>query len=217
MKLKLRIAVVDDHAVVLLGVKDFLEQDPNLQVVATFSTPSSLMQYARSNPLDVVLTDYSMPGDDVYGDGLRYVDYLIRHFPDIKVLVLTTVSNPMIISALYDAGVAGVLLKEDPLSQIMAALQCVRLNTRYYSPSFQAGTPRQERTVFLSERANNLSPREFEVLRHFANGESITEIAARLRRSVKTVSLQKNSAMRKLNVDSNQDLAAFCAEHHLFD
>ncbi|MBN9320941.1 MAG: response regulator transcription factor, partial [Delftia acidovorans] len=108
MKLKLRIAVVDDHAVVLLGVKDFLEQDPNLQVVATFSTPSSLMQYARSNPLDVVLTDYSMPGDDVYGDGLRYVDYLIRHFPDIKVLVLTTVSNPMIISALYDAGVAGV-------------------------------------------------------------------------------------------------------------
>ncbi|MFK9554656.1 response regulator transcription factor, partial [Escherichia coli] len=64
---------------------------------------------------------------------------------------------------------------------------------------------------------NNLSPREFEVLRHFAKGESITEIAARLRRSVKTVSLQKNSAMRKLNVDSNQDLAAFCAEHHLFD
>jgi len=175
------------------------------------------MEYARSNPLDVVLTDYSMPGDDLYGDGLRYVDYLIRHFPHIKVLVLTTVSNPMIISALYDAGVAGVLLKEDPLSQIMAALQCVRLNTRYYSPSFQAGTPRQERTVFLSERANNLSPREFEVLRHFAKGESITEIAARLRRSVKTVSLQKNSAMRKLNVDSNQDLAAFCAEHHLFD
>ncbi len=208
MKLKLRIAVVDDHAVVLLGVKDFLEQDPNLQVVATFDTPSSLMEYARSNPLDVVLTDYSMPGDDLYGDGLRYVDYLIRHFPHIKVLVLT---------ALYDAGVAGVLLKEDPLSQIMAALQCVRLNTRYYSPSFQAGTPRQERTVFLSERANNLSPREFEVLRHFAKGESITEIAARLRRSVKTVSLQKNSAMRKLNVDSNQDLAAFCAEHHLFD
>lgn len=217
MKLKLRIAVVDDHAVVLLGVKDFLEQDPNLQVVATFDTPSSLMEYARSNPLDVVLTDYSMPGDDLYGDGLRYVDYLIRHFPHIKVLVLTTVSNPMIISALYDAGVAGVLLKEDPLSQIMAALQCVRLNTRYYSPSFQAGTPRQKRTVFLSERANNLSPREFEVLRHFAKGESITEIAARLRRSVKTVSLQKNSAMRKLNVDSNQDLAAFCAEHHLFD
>lgn len=217
MKLKLRIAVVDDHAVVLLGVKDFLEQDPNLQVVATFSTPSSLMQYARSNPLDVVLTDYSMPGDDVYGDGLRYVDYLIRHFPDIKVLVLTTVSNPMIISALYDAGVAGVLLKEEPLTQIMAALQCVRLNARYYSRSFQADTPRQDRSVFLAERANSLSPREFEVLRHFANGESITEIAARLRRSVKTVSLQKNSAMRKLNVDSNQDLAAFCAEHHLFD
>lgn len=217
MKIKLRIAVVDDHAVVLLGVKDFLEQDPNLDVVATFTTPSSLMEYIKDHPLDVVVTDYTMPSDDIYGDGLRYVTYLTRNFPDIKVLVFTTVSNPMIISALYDAGVAGVLLKEEPMSQIMTAIQCIRLNATYYSLSLQKNGINHKNAVFLGERVSSLSPREFEVLRHFSKGESITQVAARLRRSVKTVSLQKNSAMRKLNVESNQELIAYCSGNHLFD
>ncbi|CAB5703613.1 Capsular synthesis regulator component B [Delftia tsuruhatensis] len=217
MKIKLSIAVVDDHAVVLHGVKEFLEQDSNLDVVATFTTPSSLMEYVKDRPVDIVVTDYSMPSDDIYGDGLRYVAYLIRNFPETRVLVFTTVSNPMIISALYDAGVTGVLLKEEPLSQLTAAIQCVRLNTRYYSLCLQKDGMHRKQPVFLRDRIGNLSPREFEVLRHFAKGESITQIAERLRRSVKTVSLQKNSAMRKLNVDSNQELIAFCGEHHLFD
>ncbi len=215
--MKLRIAIVDDHAVVLLGVKDFLVQDPNLEVVGTFTRPSDFMEYASDHPLDIVLTDYAMPGDDIYGDGLRYVTYLTRNLPSVKVLVFTTVSNPLIILALYDAGVAGVLLKEEPLGQIMTAIKCIRLNSKYYPLSLQKNGTSQKNAVFLDERVSNLSPRELEVLRHFSKGESITQIAARLRRSVKTVSLQKNAAMRKLNIASNQELAAFCIENHLFD
>ncbi|MFZ1872282.1 MAG: response regulator transcription factor [Chania sp.] len=214
---KLRVVLVDDHQVVLAGLKDFLEHSPNIEVVATFSTTSELVSYAKANPLDVIITDYNMPNDEVHKDGLRFVDFLIRTFPQVKLLVLTMISNPMIVSALYDAGVAGVVFKQDPLSEVQSALRALRADTRYYPPSFQSTGRRDEREVFLQQRINSLSPREFEVLRYFVEGESIGHIAERLNRSAKTVSLQKNSAMRKLNVESNQELIRFCVGNHIFD
>ena len=53
-----------------------------------------------------------MPGDEVYGDGIRLIKYLLRHYPDTRVVVLTMVSNPMIISALYDAGVDALIVQD---------------------------------------------------------------------------------------------------------
>lgn len=213
----LRVVLVDDHQVVLAGLKDFLDQLLHIEVVATFSSTEELVRYLKSTPPDVVITDYNMPNDEVYKDGLRYVDYLVRNFPQVKLLVLTMISNPMIVSALYDAGVSGVIFKQDPLSEVQSALRAVRGNIRYYPASFQSDGRSDEREVFIQQRINSLSPREFEVLRYFVAGDPITHIAARLNRSAKTVSLQKNSAMRKLNVESNQELIRFCMGNHIFD
>ncbi|KFK96382.1 MULTISPECIES: response regulator transcription factor [unclassified Serratia (in: enterobacteria)] len=214
---KLRVVLVDDHQVVLAGMKEFLKNSANIEVVATFSTTTELVNYAKANPLDVIITDYNMPNDEVHKDGLRFVDFLVRTFPQIKLLILTMITNPMIVSALYDAGVSGVVFKQDPLSEVQSALRALRTNARYYPPSFQNTGSRDEREIFLQQRINSLSPREFEVLRYFVEGESITHIAERLNRSAKTVSLQKNSAMRKLNVESNQELIRFCVSNHIFD
>ncbi|MFC0227973.1 response regulator [Serratia aquatilis] len=214
---KLRVVLVDDHQVVLAGLKDYLQDGFNIEVVATFATTSELVSFTKANPPDVIITDYNMPNDEVHKDGLRFVDYLVRTFPQVKLLVLTMISNPMIVSALYDAGVAGVVFKQDPLSEVRAALQAIRANIRYYPPSFQSDGRRDEREIFLQQRINSLSPREFEVLRYFVEGKSIAQIAEQLNRSAKTVSLQKNSAMRKLNVESNQELIRFCVGNHIFD
>lgn len=213
----LRIVLVDDHQVVLAGMKDFLDQLPNVEVVATFATSSDLIRYISTDPPDVIITDYNMPNDEVYKDGLRFVGYLVRTFPHIKLLVLTMITNKMIVSALYDTGISGVVFKQDPLSEVRAALNALRANKRYYPPSFQNDSHRDEHEVSLQARINSLSPREFEVLRYFVDGESIVNIAERLNRSAKTVSLQKNSAMRKLNIQSNQDLMRFCVNNHIFD
>ncbi|WP_024530081.1 response regulator transcription factor [Serratia fonticola] len=214
---KLRIVLVDDHQVVLAGLKDFLERLPDISVVATFASSSALLRYLKTDSPDVIITDYNMPKDEAHNDGLRYVDFLVRTFPQVKLVVLTMISNPMIVSALYDAGVAGVVFKQDPLSEVQAALRALRINTKYYPPSFQSDARKDEREIFLQQRFNSLSPREFEVLRYFVEGESIAHIAERLNRSAKTVSLQKNSAMRKLNVESNQELIRFCTSNHIFD
>lgn len=213
----LRIVLVDDHQVVLAGMKDYLDQLPNIEVVATFASSSDLVRYITTDPPDVVITDYNMPNDEVYKDGLRFVGYLVRTFPHIKLLVLTMITNQMIVSALYDAGVYGVVFKQDPLNEVQSALNALRANRRYYPPSYQSDGHSSERDVSLQSRINSLSPREFEVLRYFVDGESIVNIAERLNRSAKTVSLQKNSAMRKLNIQSNQDLIRFCVNNNIFD
>ncbi|ENJ8539887.1 TPA: response regulator transcription factor [Raoultella planticola] len=213
----LRVVLLDDHQVVLAGMKDFLEQTPGICVEGTFATSAALIDHVRQNPPDVIISDYNMPKDEVHQDGLKFIDYLLRTFPEVKLLVLTMISNPMIVSALYDAGVSGVVLKQDPLNEVLLALLAVRVNSRYYAPSFQNDIRRDKREIFLHERVNSLSPREYEVLRYFVAGESISQIAEKLNRSAKTVSLQKNSAMRKLNVESNQELIRFCVGNHIFD
>ncbi|SCC21601.1 response regulator transcription factor [Kosakonia oryziphila] len=212
----LHVVLLDDHQVVLAGMKDYLDQVPGVQVDATFSTSSELINNVRKQKPDVIITDYSMPKDDVYTDGMKLIAYLLRTFPDVKILVLTMISNQMIVSALYDAGVTGVIFKQDNLSEVLSALMAVRANTRYYPPSFKTNMGVDEHETTLRDRINNLSPREYEVLRHFVAGESISQIAEKLNRSAKTVSIQKNAAMRKLNVDNNQELIRYCVENNIF-
>ncbi len=213
---RLRIALADDHPLVLMGMNDLLGKDLSFDVVATLSSPTELVDYLARDLPHVVITDYSMPGDEVYGDGIRLVKYLIRHYPDTRIVVLTMVSNPMIISALYDAGVDAVVHKHNDLGEIVTALHTLQAGRKYYPPDFQRDGTVAARSKFLGERINSLSPKEFEVLRHFIRGESMMQVADSLKRSVKTVSGQKISAMRKLNVQTDQDLVTFCAESGMF-
>lgn len=214
---KWRIVLADDHPLMLIGIKELLGRDFSMHVDALLHSSTDLVEHLESHKVDVVVTDYSMPGDQRYGDGLKLIKYLLRHFANVRVVVLTMVSNPMIISALYEAGVSAVVLKRDSMEEILVALGTVRSGRKYYPANFHADAGPNQRERFLNERINSLSPREFEVLRLFARGESIAQIAAGLKRSIKTVSCQKSAAMRKLQVETNQDLIAFCVAHGLFD
>lgn len=199
-----------------MGMRDLLDNELSFEVTATLASPTALVEHLQHNAADVVITDYSMPGDETYGDGIRLVKYLTRHFPRAQIVVLTMVSNPMILSALYDAGVAAVVLKRDNLNEIVTAMRTLQAGRKYYPPGFQRDGTVDSRTKFIGERINSLSPKEFEVLRHFIRGESMMQVAETLKRSVKTVSGQKISAMRKLNVQTDQELVAFCVESEIF-
>lgn len=213
---RLRIVLADDHPLVLAGIRDLLERELGFEVVAALASPTALVEHLVRELPQVVITDYSMPGDERYGDGMRLITYLTRHFLGTPVIVLTMVSNPMIISALYDAGVAAVVLKRDSLAEIVTALRTLRAGRKYHPPGFQGNDRMAARSEFIGERFNSLSPKEFEVLRHFIRGESMMQVAETLRRSVKTVSGQKIAAKRKLNVRTDQELVRFCVESGMF-
>lgn len=213
---RFRIVIADDHPLVLMAMADLLKQYLDFEVVAALDSPTALVEQLKRDLPQVVITDYAMPGDVLYGDGIRLVKYLIRHYPDMRVMVLTMVSNPMIVSALYDAGVDAVVFKHDNPAEVVTALQALQRGRKYYPPGLPYRRSQAARDALIGDRINSLSPKEFEVLRHFVRGESMMQVAASLKRSVKTVSGQKISAMRKLDVGSDQELVAFCVEHGMF-
>lgn len=213
---KFHIIIADDHPLVLMGIRELLERDPGIVVDAAAESPSELMERLERYTPDAVITDYSMPDDDRQGDGLQFIGLLLRRFSGLKVVVLTRITNPMIVASLYDIGVSGVVLKRHNLSELTQALQTIRRGQHYYPPGFQK-LRSGELENSMKQRIDSLTPREFEVLRLFVQGgRTMGEIGEHLNRSIKTVSAQKTAAMRKLGVATTPDLIRFCAENEIF-
>ncbi len=208
-----KVVIADDHPIVLAGIRYTIERDPRLEVMGEAQDPASLVALMYAHAPDIVITDYNMPGNDAMGDGIKLISYLLRHFPNCRVLVLTMVSTPSIIGAMYRAGASGVVRKSGDPTELCLALSAL-LARRVYRPAALASCDQMASPATSAAAA--LSPREFEVLRLFASGHSVGEIARLLSRSIKTISTQKVNAMRKLGTRSDQELITFCLASELF-
>ena len=213
---EIKAVIADDHPVVLVGPREMIQRDTRFELVGEAVSSSQLIKLLASNQLDLVITDFNMPGDDLYGDGLQLIEYIIEHFPAVKILVLTMVSNQLIISRLLEMGVAGVIAKNHIHEEIGKALNALANDRPYVAPSVQPMSVLANAKV-IDERFSNLSPREVEVLRLFVTGSSVSEIARLLNRSVKTVSTQKISAMHKLEVLTDHALLTYCIKADPFE
>jgi two-component system, NarL family, captular synthesis response regulator RcsB len=212
----LNVVIADDHPIVLVGVRELVERNERFRVVGEAVCSNALISLLESTRVDLVITDFNMPGDSPYGDGLKLVEYLTRHFPDVRVLVLTMISNPLILTRLQELGVLAVIQKHQLHDEIQTALKAIARGNpiRHSGP---APTSVIESSADLNERFTRLSPKEHEILRLFVGGQSVNEIARNLNRSAKTISTQKVAAMRKLEVSSDRDLLAYCIERNLFN
>lgn len=210
------VVIADDHPIVLLGVRELVERDQRFSVVGEAVCSNGLIELLKAQPVDLLITDFNMPGDSPYGDGLKLVDYVTRHFPDVRVLVLTMISNPLILTRLQELGVLAVIQKSQLHIEIEVALKAIAKGSRVRSQQ-PAPTSVLDDGADLDERFSRLSPKEHEILRLFVQGQGVNEIARGLNRSAKTISTQKISAMRKLDVSSDQELLAYCIERNLFN
>nr|WP_314877796.1 response regulator [uncultured Pseudomonas sp.] len=212
---QLNIVIADDHPIVLLGVREIVQRDGRYTVVGEAVSSSELVEQLRKHSPQLLITDFNMPGDATYGDGLKLIEYVLRNFPQTQVLVLTMISNSLILSRLQELGVAGVIQKNHLHQEIEKALTALSSQRRYTSPEPEARSV-LGRAGQVEDRFQSLSPREMEVLRLFVTGLSVSDIARQLCRSNKTVSAQKVSAMRKLEIDSDQALMTYCIETRQF-
>lgn len=213
---KLKVIIADDHPIVLFGVRELVERDSHFRVVGEAVSSSELVALMQRQPVDLVITDYNMPDDSPYGDGLKLIDYLKRHFPAVRVLVLTMISSSMILERLHELGVEGVIQKNHLHTEIERALKAIHRQRPYVSPPCAKASV-VDSGLDTEQRLDSLSLKEREVLRLFVSGKTVGEIAEGLSRSPKTISAQKVSAMRKLEVDSDQALLAYCLERRLFN
>lgn len=207
----LRIILADDHPIVRSGVRSLLENQSKATVVADVSSPAELVEAIHAHPCDIVLTDFSMPRGQV-ADGLHMLGLVHRRWPTLPVIVLTMVNNAGVLNSILATGVRGLLGKSDALTELTLAVQAVSHGRDYLSAGIRKSLDIARSGNQLSAQPV-LSKRETEVLRLFASGFTVSEIASQLSRSVKTISRQKMDAMAKLGLKSDLDVYAYAREH----
>ncbi|MBS7456708.1 response regulator transcription factor [Coralloluteibacterium stylophorae] len=201
---ELRLVLADDHPVVLMGLRATLERESSAwRVVGEAERGEQLMELLSTCDCDVLVTDFAMPYAGPRGErtGLDLLRDIRARHPGLPVVVQTMIENPALLRAMLDTGILGLLDKGSALGELANAVHAVRSRRRYLSCRLRE---RLEETSRLP--GARLSPKEQEVVRLFAQGLSVTEIAERLHRSVKTISRQKIDAMGKLGVSSPAQL-----------
>jgi two-component system capsular synthesis response regulator RcsB len=218
----IKIALLDDHAVVRHGLAARLSEEAAFQVVGIYAASRALLQASESITVDVFVIDYALGERDI--DGLNLIRALNVRFPNGKVLVSSAHYNPATVALALRAGAKGFVGKEQELSALVEAIQIVMQGKTYLSPvmtaelsSIATTSPREGGEMCLNKsmlaKHGELSPREREVLRCCLDGMTVTQIAAKFARSVKTISGQKQSAFRKLGIRSDSEL--FKIQHQL--
>ncbi|WPO99065.1 response regulator transcription factor [Pseudomonas sp. HR96] len=196
-----------------MGLRTLVEREPELAVAGEVGSPLELTEWLHAHPCDLLITDYSMPMQ-AQQDGLRMLEYVRQHWPQLPVLVITSLVNAGVFRAILNTGVRGLIGKGSLLEELPQAIAHLRRRKLYIARAvsrelLQAGENRQDRP-FVQE---TLSPRELEVTRLFGAGLSVSEIALAVNRSKQTVSAQKVSAMRKLGVPSDAALFIYLQQY----
>jgi two-component system capsular synthesis response regulator RcsB len=208
----IRAIIADDHPLVLLALENLMSGFPNLAVVGRASHAAELFSEADRVECDIAVMDLYMPGSLV-GDGFATVRRFRKLYPDVALVVLTMETDADALEHVLSLGVDAVMSKRDRVDLIHVAIVSALAHERYVGPAVRALIAEATVARRLNFVRELLSPRELEVLKQYASGVGVTEIATRLGRSVKTVSAQKCTAMRKLALRTDSDLFRFSVEY----
>ncbi len=209
----IRVALADDHPLVVVALRDCLQQTPGFEVVWECTNGSELIDALERTPVNVAITDFSMGHIDTSLDGFNLLRRLCRRHPATRVVIVSAQTNPAVILRAMKLGARAFVSKEDELDEIVRACVHVSMgNGHFYSPSIRALL---DNAAVMSAPATELTLRELEVVRLYAQGFQLNEIATKLGRSVSTISSQKTVAMRKLGTRTNTSLIRYAYENGL--
>ncbi|MFO2463021.1 response regulator transcription factor [Pseudomonas sp. 15FMM2] len=208
----IRIALLDDHAVVRHGLANTLAAEAGFEVVGIYERSRDLLRGLSEAPADLLLLDFSLSPEEL--DGVSLIRALRVKFPQCHILVLSAHHDPATVSLAMRVGARGFVGKGEDMTQLVKAIRKVASGAVYVSTDM---TYRLAETVTSVVRKDvseapgalvqaELTSREQEVIRCYLTGMTVSEIAEKFNRSIKTISTQKTSAFRKLGVTSNNEL-----------
>ncbi|MBY0148533.1 response regulator transcription factor [Neobacillus niacini] len=210
----IKILLVDDHAVVRMGLTMLLNSNPEMQVIGEASEGNEGIKKAMKLKPDVVVMDLSMPHGK---DGLSATSELKKLMPNVNILILTMHDDEEYLFRAIQAGASGCILKSAPHDELMSAIESVSLGNAYLHP---AATKRLMEEYLGSIKDSQdtyhlLSEREKEVLTLVAKGYANKEIAEQLVISVKTVETHKGNLMEKLQMKTRPELVEYAVKKGL--
>jgi two-component system invasion response regulator UvrY len=208
-----KVGIVDDHAIVRAGLKQFLSEMVDLRVVGEAASGREAIDLVRTTELDVIIMDLSMPGQS----GIDALAMIRAKAPDVGILILSGYPEEQYAVNLIRQGASGYLNKECEPMEIVNAIRTIALGRRYISPSVAELIAQQLNRKEGSAAHDLLSEREFQVFLKLAKGETAGDIASALSLSVKTVSTYRTRLMEKMGLASNSDLTYYALKNKLID
>ncbi|MCO2954968.1 response regulator transcription factor [Pseudomonas aeruginosa] len=192
------LVIADSFPVMRWALQRYLSEECGRQVLAVVGDSDSLVErLADLPPESILITELGLPGQRSR-DGIHLVEWLTRHCPQMKVMVYSVFSAPLLAKAVLRSGASAYISKRSPLETLKAALECMALGQTFLDP----GLHPQRHT------GKPLSPTEVDILRRLARGDTVSEIAQRTMRSVSTISTHKKNAMVKIGLNSDAELIA---------
>jgi DNA-binding NarL/FixJ family response regulator len=206
----LRVLIADDHAIVRRGVKEIiLEGFPSAEVVEV-ADAEELVRKVYKEEWNIVISDLSMPGRT----GLDALQQIRQHSPKLPVLILSIYPEEQYAIRVLKAGASGYLNKDMAPEELVNAINRVLTGRKYITSEIaeKLATAIEAGSAPAHEQ---LSDREFEVLKSIAAGKSVSEIAAELHLSVTTISTYRSRILTKMNVKSNAELTQYSIRNNL--
>ena len=207
----IRILLVDDHPVVRYGIRQILVDGLTSVSVGEASDGPRALASIRTDEWDVVVLDVTLPG----ASGLDVLKDIRRDYPSLPVLVLSMHPAAQFARRALAAGASGYLTKDSAPTELVHAIEEIRRGGRYLGAHRTDQAPATGRSAELAHDA--LSDREYQVLRMLGSGKTVSEIAAALGLSVKTVSTYRIRLLEKLHMRSNAELMRYAIENRLVD
>lgn len=212
--MRIKVFIADDHALVRKGLRQIFEESEDIEVVGEAADYAGLAAGVREIVFDVLVLDISMPGRS----GIDALKLLLKEKPRLKALIVSMYPEDQFALRALKAGAKGYLTKTSGPDNLVAAVRQIAAGGKFLTPAV---------ALTLAEnvadrngdapRHSTLSDREFQTLKLIASGRKLSEIAAQMALSAKTVSVYRARLLEKLSMKTNSELTRYALENQLVE
>ena len=211
LPVKARILIVDDHVIVRQGIAQLVNRELDLDVCAEAGDADSAIAVLRDTKVDLAIVDISLPGTS----GIELVKLMREAQPQLPVLVMSMHDEALYSDRAFRAGAKGYVMKQEATEKLLAAIRKILNGGVYVSDRMQTVMVQRFLNSGVDETVSfidNLTDREFEILRMIGQGLTVAEIADKLGRSAKTVEAHRANLREKLGLKRAAELARFATQ-----
>ena len=215
MNNKIKLMIVDDHALIREGLTKILEMEENFQIVFKASDGNEAVEYIKDNNLDIVLLDINMPNMN----GIETLKKIKQINPSLKIIMLTVYDAREYLIETLNLGANGYMLKDAEADSLVKAIEAVYNGGSYIHPNLAGELFKEINRQRVNKSSKSgveaLTKREYEVLLLIAEGMSNKDISEHLVISEKTVKNHVSSILRKLDLQDRTQAAIFAIKQKL--
>ena len=209
----IKVMIVDDHALVRMGIRRLLEDLPDMEVVAEADSGETALSLVKSHQPQVILLDMKMPGID----GWEVTRRLTKSHPQVKVIAVTAMCAEPFPSRVLQLGAMGYLTKESGAEEMASAIRKVVKGEKYLSAEIAQKMAINSLQSTQGSPFDALSEREMQVMLMITSGMTVQEIAERLFLSTKTINGYRYRMFEKLNIKNDVELTYLAIKHGVIE